>query len=104
MDVEVESTEQQRLKDGKAGGRWQAMSEGQGEEGLAPEKLPLPAPKPRQCPEHALPVARTFFDYDTVSTFEIRMLPEFFTGRSTFKTPEVWSPRCCVECYRLLWD
>lgn len=42
-----------------------------------------------RCPEHALPVARSFFDFNTVSHFEMRMLPEFFTGRSASKTAEV---------------
>lgn len=42
-----------------------------------------------RCPEHALPVARSFFDYNTVSHFEMRMLPEFFSGRSASKTVEV---------------
>lgn len=46
-------------------------------------------PRERGCPAHALPVARTFFDFHTVSSFEMRMLPEFFTGRSAWKTPEV---------------
>lgn len=52
------------------------------------------APRARECPEHALPVARTFFDFSTVSNFEIRMLPEFFTGRSASKTPEVGGWMC----------
>lgn len=43
------------------------------------------------CPDHALPVARTFFDFESVSGLEMRMLPEFFTGRSASKTPEVSS-------------
>lgn len=46
-------------------------------------------PRALQCPDHASPNARTFFDFDTISTFEMRMLPEFFTGRSVFRTPEV---------------
>ena len=59
-------------------------------EGEAVAAAPAPAAKRRDsCPDHALPVARTFFDYETVSGFEIRMLPEFFTGRSASKTPEV---------------
>lgn len=41
------------------------------------------------CPDHALQVARTFFDFEAVSGLEMRMLPEFFTGRSASKTPEV---------------
>ncbi|CAN0509092.1 unnamed protein product, partial [Ectocarpus sp. 12 AP-2014] len=42
------------------------------------------------CPDHALPVARTFFDFEAVSGLEMRMLPEFFTGRSASKTPEMY--------------
>lgn len=41
------------------------------------------------CPDHVLPVARTFFDFEAVSGLEMRMLPEFFTGQSASKTPEV---------------
>ncbi|CAM9394944.1 unnamed protein product, partial [Choristocarpus tenellus] len=44
-------------------------------------------------PDHALLSARTFFGLRSISAFEKRMLPEFFTGRSTSKTPEV-----CVLC------
>lgn len=54
--------------------------------------------KATRYPDHALPVARTFFDYDAVSGFEMRMLPEFFTGRSAWKTQEVsrWRWRGCT--------
>lgn len=67
-------------------------NKGKGKEGEGEVVAPAPAPAAKRrdsCPDHALPVARTFFDYETVSGFEIRMLPEFFTGRSASKTPEV---------------
>ncbi|CAM9341440.1 unnamed protein product, partial [Hapterophycus canaliculatus] len=53
---------------------------------------PAPAAKRRssECPDHALPVARTFFDFESVSGLEMRLLPEFFTGRSASKTPEMY--------------
>ncbi|CAN0485036.1 unnamed protein product, partial [Discosporangium mesarthrocarpum] len=43
----------------------------------------------KEVPDHVLPVAREFFDMNSISSFERRMLPEFFTGRSASKTPEV---------------
>ncbi|CAN0441572.1 unnamed protein product, partial [Scytosiphon promiscuus] len=55
---------------------------------------PAPAPGVKRrrssCPDHALPVARTFFDFEAVSGLERRLLPEFFTGRSASKTPEMY--------------
>lgn len=47
-------------------------------------------------PDHSLPSARAFFDFESVSSFEMRMLPEFFTGRSPSKTPEVSDVRGSV--------
>ncbi|CAM9641343.1 unnamed protein product, partial [Phaeothamnion confervicola] len=42
-------------------------------------------------PEYAAPAAQEWFDLDSVSSFEARMLPEFFTGRSAHKTPESYA-------------
>lgn len=66
---------------------------GRGMQGLA-EAL---APRRRDCPAHALPAARKFFDFNSVSSFEMRMLPEFFTGRSASKTPEVSVDNACMS-------
>lgn len=84
----TDNSERGRPRDSKGlgQGQRQAIYGEEHEDFLDP---PPPPRRPRQCPDHALPVARTFFDFDTVSRFEMRMLPEFFTGRSTYKTPEV---------------
>lgn len=71
-----------RREDQEGGGGDKKETEEGQDEALAKAKR-------RPCPDHALPVARTFFDYDSVSAFEMRMLPEFFTGRSASKTAEV---------------
>eukprot|EP00903_Cladosiphon_okamuranus_P012654 g11837.t1 len=53
-------------------------------------KAAAAAKRRSSCPDHALPMARAFFDFETVSGLEMRMLPEFFTGRSATKTPEMY--------------
>ncbi|CAM9482582.1 unnamed protein product, partial [Laminaria digitata] len=64
------------------------------------------AAKKRSCPDHALSVAQTFFDFGTASKLEMRMLPEFFTGRSASKTPEMYiqSRNFMVRSYQRMLD
>ena len=69
---------------GKEASKDRNYSEGEGRGNKAGQGAKGP-----RCPEHALPVARAFFNFDAVSGFEMRMLPEFFTGRSASKTAEV---------------
>lgn len=91
--MDEEGGEDEERKDGesvRANGKGKAKEEeregrGRGGRGLSASKTRSVV----QCPAHALSVARTFFDYSSVSSFEMRMLPEFFTGRSASKTPEV---------------
>ncbi|CAM9285580.1 unnamed protein product [Ectocarpus sp. 13 AM-2016] len=64
----------------KGKGKGKGAEEGAGEERRTTSR----------CPDHALPVARTFFDFEAVSGLEMRMLPEFFTGRSASKTQEMY--------------
>ena len=80
---EEEEEEQKEERKGRKEQQEQPQEEEEEEQFVAVEA------NKRQCPDHALPVARTFFDYGEASKLEMRMLPEFFTGRSPSKTPEV---------------
>lgn len=86
MEEEEEEGQEQK-KERK--GREEKQEEEEEEDEETEQVVAAAEARKRTCPDHALPVAQTFFDFDTASKLEMRMLPEFFTGRSASKTPEV---------------